>query len=196
MKSKQIGVLDVIVGPMFSGKSEELVRRLNRFHIAKIKTQVFNHSSDTRYSKKKIASHSHLKWTADFISDPNEILTKLKKNTKVVVIDEVQFFDKKLITVIEQILKTGRSIIVAGLDTNFRGEPFGIVPHLLAIADGQVLKLKSVCAVCRQWNATRTQRILENGDPAPYSDPLVKIGALDFYQARCTDHHMVPGKYN
>jgi thymidine kinase len=112
------------------------------------------------------------------------------------VIDEVQFFDKKLITVIEQILKTGRSIIVAGLDTNFRGEPFGIVPHLLAIADGQVLKLKSVCAVCRQWNATRTQRILENGDPAPYSDPLVKIGALDFYQARCTDHHMVPGKYN
>lgn len=192
MKSKSMGALDVIVGPMFSGKSEELVRRLHRFSIAKLKPQVFNHSSDTRYSKKKIASHSSQNWDAHFVADPNDILKKVKKNTDVVIIDEIQFFDEKILTVIETLLKNGKDVIVAGLDTNFRGEPFGIVPYLLAVADGQVLKLKAVCAICRKWNATRTQRILENGEAAPYSDPLIKVGAVDFYQARCREHHVVP----
>ncbi|HLL60338.1 MAG TPA: thymidine kinase [Candidatus Nitrosocosmicus sp.] len=194
MKSKEIGILDVIVGPMFSGKSEELVRRLHRFQIAKIKTKVFNHSSDVRYSKKQIASHSDLNWDANFVSKSEDILNHIKKSTDVVIIDEIQFFEDQIINVIESLLNKGINVIVAGLDTNFRGEPFGVVPWLLSVADGQVLKLRSVCAICRKWNATRTQRLLANGNPAPYSDPLIKIGALDFYQARCREHHVVPGK--
>ncbi len=188
-KEKNIGSLEVICGPMFSGKSEELVKRLHRFKIAGLKTLVFNHAIDKRYATNKIASHSKQKWQAISILKPKEILTYIKKRIDVVIVDEAQFFDESLIKVVNTLVKKGIKVIVAGLDTNFRGEPFIIIAHLLALADGGVVKLKAVCTVCKKWNATRSQRILKNGRPAPYNDPLIKVGAEDTYQARCLKHH-------
>ncbi len=189
------GSLHVVTGPMFSGKSEELVKRLRRYKIAKLHAQVFNHAIDTRYAVGKIASHSKQKWKAVGIMNPSEIWKHLHKKTDVVVIDEAQFFSSRLFPVVRDLTKKGIDVVVAGLDTDFRGEPFGQMPQFLAIADGDVIKLKAVCAVCRKWIATRTQRILSDGRPAPYKDPLIKVGAEDSYQARCRTHHEVPGKY-
>lgn len=195
MKKTVKGTLHVITGPMFSGKSEELVKRLRRYKIAGLKVQVFNHAIDIRYAVGKIASHSKQKWKAQSVKRSSEIGKLLHKRTKVVVIDEAQFFSLRLFPVVRNLTKRGVDVIVAGLDTDFRGEPFGPMPQILAIADGDVIKLKAVCAVCRKWNATRTQRLLANGKPAPYKDPLIKVGAADSYQARCRTHHIVPGKY-
>jgi thymidine kinase len=177
---------------MFSGKSEELVRRLRRYTIAGLNVQVFNHSIDQRYAKDHIASHSQELWKAHGVATCEEILKHVQVDTDVVVIDEAQFFPEEIADCINNLLEKDIIVIVAGLDTDFRGEPFGVMPMLLALADGDVIKLKAVCAVCKQWNATRTQRILENGDPAPYTDPLIKVGAKDSYQARCREHHEVP----
>ncbi len=186
--------LDIITGPMFSGKSEELVKRLRRFKIAGLSVKVFNHSIDDRYGKKKISSHAKDQWRAIPVPNSQELLNKVTCRTNVVVIDEAQFFDEGLFTIVEELLRREIIVIAAGLDTNFRGEPFGVMPQLLACADGEVLKLKAVCKICRKWNATRTQRLNGDGKPAPYSDPLVKVGALDSYQARCRKHHEVPGR--
>jgi len=185
------GVLDVIVGPMFSGKSEELMKRLRRFKIAGLKVMVFNHALDKRYATNKIASHSKQKWQAVSVQKPEEILKKIKKNVDVVIIDEVQFFSKTIIPVINQLITKNIHVVVAGADTDFRGDPFSSVPNLLALADGEVVKLKAVCTVCKKWNATRSQRLLANGQPAPRQDSLIKIGAGDCYQARCRKHHIV-----
>lgn len=184
--------LDVVCGPMFAGKSEELMKRLRRFKIAGLHVMVFNHALDKRYATNKIASHSKQKWQAVSITRATDILKKIHKNTEVIVIDEAQFFPKNLLNVVEKLLKRNIHIIIAGLDTNFRGEPFGLMPTFLALADGEVVKLRAVCAVCKRWNATRTQRLLSNGKPAPYKDSLIKIGAADSYQARCRKHHEVP----
>lgn len=189
------GQLHVITGPMFSGKSEELVKRLRRYKIAGLHVQVFNHAIDTRYAIGKIASHSKQKWKAKGITKPEELLAHLHKNTNVIVIDEAQFFSPRLVPVVRDLTKKGIEVIVAGLDTDFRGEPFGPMPQFLAIADGEVVKLKAICAVCRKWNATRTQRLLKTGKAAPYTEPLIKVGAADSYEARCRNHHNVPGKY-
>ena len=192
MKTKNtLGQLDVITGPMFSGKSEELVKKLRRFKIAGLNVMVFNHTLDKRYATNKIASHSKQKWQAISVQTPQEILEKIKKNTDVVIIDEVQFFSKAIVLVINQMIKKNIHVVVAGADTNFRGDPFGSVPALLALADGEVIKLKAVCTVCKKWNATRSQRLLTNGQPAPRQDPLIKIGGGDCYQARCRKHHIV-----
>lgn len=179
---------------MFSGKSEELVKRLRRFKIAGIGVLVCNHALDTRYASNKIASHSKQKWKAVSIQKPTEILTRIHKNTGVVIIDEAQFFDSSIVSVVQRLIDKGLTVIVAGLDTDFRGEPFGSIPQLLALADGDIVKLKAVCAICKKWNAVRTQRVLQNGKPAHYHAPLVQIGAVDSYQARCLQHHEVPGK--
>lgn len=191
-KNKSAGKLHVITGPMFAGKSEELIKRLRRYKISGAHVMIFNHALDVRYAKNEIASHSKQSWRATSITKARDIVKKIKKNTNVVVIDEAQFFDGDLIGVVNQLITTGKTVIAAGLDTNFRGESFGSMPELLALADGDVVKLKSVCAVCRKWNATRTQRILSDGSPAPYNDSLVKIGTTDSYQARCREHHEVP----
>lgn len=184
--------LDVICGPMFAGKSEELMKRLRRFKVAGLRVMVFNHALDQRYATNKIASHSKQKWKAVSITRAGDILKKIHKRTDVVIIDEAQFFPQSLIRVVKQLLARKMHVIVAGLDTNFRGDPFGSMPELLALADGEVVKLRAVCAVCKRWNATRTQRLLQNGKPASYRDPLIKIGAADSYEARCRKHHEVP----
>lgn len=192
MKQTKLGQLDVICGPMFSGKSEELIKRLQRFKIAGLNVKIFNHALDDRYAKNKIASHSKQTWKAQPVKKAYEILKKIDKNTNVVIIDEAQFFDARIVEVVVKLVKNGVHVIAAGLETSFRGEPFGSMPYLLAIADGEVIKLKAVCAVCKKWNATRTQRLLPDKSPAPYNDPLIKIGATDSYEARCLTHHEVP----
>lgn len=191
-RKKPAGKLHVVTGPMFSGKSEELIKRLHRYKISGLHVLIFNHALDIRYAKNKIASHSKQSWKAIPVAKARDILKKIKKNTNVVVIDEAQFFAGDLVMIVNKLIIMGKTVITAGLDTNFRGEPFGSLPELLALADGDVVKLKAVCTICKKWNATRTQRILSDGAPAPYHDPLVKIGATDSYQARCRDHHEVP----
>ncbi|MCR4329337.1 MAG: thymidine kinase [Candidatus Roizmanbacteria bacterium] len=183
--------LTVITGPMFSGKSEELVRHLRRYAIANIPAKVFNHALDIRYGKKKIISHSKESWDSIPIKTGAQILSQITADTKVVVIDEVQFFNEDVIMVISHMLYRNINVIAAGLDTDFRGEPFGPIGSLLCMAE-KIIKLKAVCSVCHEWNATRTQRLLNNGEPAPYTDPLIKVGALDSYQARCHSHHDLP----
>lgn len=194
MKKNKVGKLDVVTGPMFSGKSEELIKRLRRFKIAKLRIKIFNHALDVRYGTSKISSHSKQDWQAEGVSSAKEILRKVNGNTDVVVVDEAQFFDKGIVDIVNKLINKGKHVIVAGIETNFRGEIFGSMPELLALADGEVVKLRAVCAVCHKWIATRTQRLLPNKKPAHYSDPLVKIGAQDSYEARCRQHHEVPKK--
>ncbi|MBC7194409.1 MAG: thymidine kinase [Caldisericia bacterium] len=185
------GVIEVITGCMFSGKSEELIRRIKRARIAKQNVQVFKSTLDTRYDEKSIVSHSGAKVEAISIDHPEEIILKIEDSTQVVAIDEAQFFNDKIIYVIEFLADKGLRVIVAGLDTDFRGEPFGPMPYILARAE-KVDKLTAICVVCGE-EATRTQRII-NGKPASYYDPIIMVGASEKYEPRCRIHHIVPDK--
>lgn len=187
MKGK-IGKIEVVTGCMFSGKSEELIRRLKRAKIAKQNIQVFKPALDSRYSSVEIVSHTGDKIEAIPVSSSEEILNKVIRDTDVVGIDEAQFFDEGLVNVVQKLSKEGKRVIVAGLDMNFRGEPFGPMPILMAIAD-EVLKLHAICTICGE-EATMTQRLVD-GRPAKYDDPLIVIGASEKYEARCKKHHYV-----
>lgn len=184
----KIGKIEVVTGCMFSGKSEELIRRLKRAKIAKQTVQVFKPSIDDRFSSIEVVSHTGDKIEAIPVSESKEILGKVKKDTDVVGIDEAQFFDDNLILVARELAKKGKRVIIAGLDMDFRGEPFGPMPKLLAIAD-EILKLHAICIVCGE-EATMTQRLI-NGKPARYDDPVIMIGAAEKYEARCKAHHYV-----
>jgi thymidine kinase len=180
---------------MFSGKSEVLLGRLHRADIAGVKTHLFKPAIDDRYDgNNTVNSHSGLSRHATPIDCADEILNIVKPRVKVIGIDEAQFFDSQIVAVCEQLVLAGKRVIVAGLSLDFRGEPFGFIPTLIAIADEAVM-LKAICKICGEDvpNATRTQRIV-NGNPANYHDPLIKIGAKDSYEARCFFHHEVPGK--
>jgi len=183
------GTLEVITGSMFCGKTEELIRRLRRATIAKQKVQVFKPVIDTRYAYSKVMSHSGADYQAIPVSSSQEILDKLEPDVTVVGIDEAQFFDDAIVTVANQLADTGLRVIVTGLDTDFRGEPFGCMPFMTAKAD-KVDKLAAICMVCGEA-ATRTQRLV-NGKPANYHDPIVIVGASEMYEARCRRHHEVP----
>lgn len=182
------GRLEVITGCMFSGKSEELIRRLRRARIAQLSIQVFKPAIDNRFSIVEVVSHNGGKIEAIPVSCSREILEKLKKDVKVIGIDEGQFFDTEVIKIIRDLIKQNKIVIVAGLDMDFRGEPFGPMPELMAMAD-EVLKLHAICVICGD-DATMTQRII-NGKPAHYSDPTILIGAEEKYEARCRQHHEV-----
>lgn len=186
--TKSYGCIEVIVGPMYSGKSEELIRRVRRANIAKQKVQVFKHSVDDRYSKADVVSHCGNKVEAIPVKDTAELLGKLEKDTKVVAIDEVQFFENEITHTIEDLAERGMRVICAGLDMDFRGEPFGPIPRLVAVAE-KVDKINAICLVCGN-PATRTQRLI-NGKPAKYSDPIVLVGAQDSYEARCRNCHII-----
>lgn len=175
------GWIEVIVGCMFSGKSEEMIRRVKRAMIANQKAIVFKPEIDKRYSEDKIVSHNGIKLKAISVKDPNEIYSK-SQNFDVIAIDEAQFFDQKLIEVVEKLAEENKRIIIAGLDQDFRGEPFSIMPHLMAIADS-VDKLHAICVVCGAV-ATKSQRLIE-GKPAPYESPTIIVGAMETYQPRC-----------
>jgi thymidine kinase len=185
------GSIEVICGSMFCGKTEELIRRLKRSVIAKQNVQVFKPAIDNRYDEVKVTSHGGVMFDAIPISTAHEIMEKLDKNTTVVGIDEVQFLDSEIVSIVEQLAAKDIRVIIAGLDTDFRGEPFGCIPHLMAIAE-HVEKLQAICMDCGE-PACRTQRLV-NGKPANYNDPIVIVGASEMYEARCRKHHLVPGK--
>jgi thymidine kinase len=183
------GSVEIICGSMFSGKTEEMIRRLRRAVIAKQKVQVFKPVIDIRYNAQKVTSHAGLDFEAIPVKDSNEIIQKLDKDTTVVGIDEAQFLDDGIVEVIEKLADGGTRVLVTGLDMNFRGEPFGCIPTILSKAD-KVDKLQAICMVCGE-PATRTQRLV-NGKPARYDDPIVIVGAAEMYEARCRQHHEVP----
>lgn len=176
------GSLEVICGSMFSGKSEELIRRLRRAEFAKQKIMVFKHSLDDRKTIKHVISHNSTKIEALAIRDPQAILTHINSAVDVIGIDEVQFFDLSIINVILNLIESGKKILVAGLDLDFRGIPFGPMPTLMALAD-KTLKLKAICVTCGN-DAHFSQRIV-NGAPAKFNDPIILPGAEECYQARC-----------
>lgn len=188
MKHTQ-GSIEVICGSMFSGKTDELIRRLVRATIAKQKVQVFKPVIDIRYAVEKVASHTGSTFDAMPIENSADIRTKLEKDVTVVGIDEAQFFDVEVVKVAQELAARGIRVIVAGLDMDFRGEPFGSMPQLMAEAE-DVTKLHAICMVCG-GNASRTQRLV-NGKPARYNEPIVIVGASELYEARCRLHHEVP----
>lgn len=183
------GSIEVITGSMFCGKTEELIRRLRRAKIARQKIQVFKPSIDKRYSVEKVKSHSGSEFDAVPIDSVDLIYEKLNPDTTVVGLDEAQFFSDDVIRIVQNLSDNGIRVIVAGLDTDFRGEPFGPMPILMAKAE-RVDKLHAICMVCGEA-ASRTQRLV-NGMPAKYDDPVVIVGASEMYEARCREHHEVP----
>jgi thymidine kinase len=184
------GSIEVITGSMFSGKTDELIRRLRRATIARQKVQVFKPLIDNRYyGVEKVTSHAGSNYDAVPIQTSVEIFERLEPDTTVVAIDEAQFFDNQITWVVQDLANRGLRVIVAGLDTDFRGEPFGPMPVLMAQAES-VDKLQAICMVCGE-PATRTQRLV-NGKPARYDDPVVIVGAAELYEARCRMHHEVP----
>ena len=183
------GSIEVVCGSMFSGKTEELIRRLVRATIAKQKVQVFKPSIDIRYTEEKVASHAGSTFEAIPVEKAADIRGKLEKDTTVVGIDEAQFFDAEVVEIAKELAERDIRVIVAGLDMDFRGEPFGSMPALMAEAE-DVLKLHAICMVCGN-NASRTQRLV-NGSPARYDDSVVIVGAAELYEARCRKHHEVP----
>ena len=182
------GWIEVIAGPMYSGKSEELIRRVRRVKIAKQKVQVFKPEIDNRYSKDDVVSHCGEKEEAIAVKNSTQILELIDEDVEVVAIDEAQFFDEGIVKVVCDIADKHKRVICAGLDMDFKGEPFGSMPDLMAIAEF-VDKIQAVCMKCGR-PATRTQRLI-NGQPAKYDDPIVLVGAKESYEARCRKCHEV-----
>jgi thymidine kinase len=176
---------------MFSGKTEELIRRVRRARIAKQKVQVFKPAMDQRYYAEQVSSHNGLRWQAVAVGNAHQILEHLESDTTVVAVDEAQFFDWELSEVCNQLARQGKRIILAGLDVDFRGEPFGPMPLLMAEAE-EVTKLQAICVVCGA-PASRTQRLID-ARPAAYDDPIILVGGSESYEARCRHCHEVPGK--
>ena len=183
------GSIEVICGSMFSGKTDELIRRLVRATIAKQKVQVFKPAIDVRYAVEKVTSHAGSDYDAIPVEKAAEIREKIEPDSTVVGIDEAQFFDPEVVQVAEELATRGIRVLVAGLDTDFRGEPFGPMPVLMSMAE-HVDKLHAICMVCGD-DASRTQRLV-NGKPARFDDPVVIVGASEMYEARCREHHEVP----
>jgi thymidine kinase len=183
------GSIEVICGSMFSGKTDELIRRLVRAKIARQHVQVFKPAIDLRFAAEKVKSHAGADFDAVPIEKAVEILQKLAPDTTVVGIDEAQFFDPGIIEVVQELAERGVRVLVAGLDMDFRGEPFGSMPTLLSKAE-RVDKLHAICMVCGD-EASRTQRLV-NGQPARFDEPIVIVGAAEMYEARCRAHHEVP----
>jgi thymidine kinase len=173
---------------MFSGKTEELIRRVRRAIIAKQKVQVFKPAIDDRFDIQQVTSHNGMGVDAFPVVDSVEILPLLESDTTVVAIDEIQFFDNGVIDVCETLAEQGKRVICAGLDMDFRGEPFGPMPQILARAE-DVSKLHAICVICGD-EASRTQRLIDGG-PAAYDDPVVLVGAAEVYEARCRECHEV-----
>ena len=170
------GWVEVIVGSMFSGKSEELIRRLNRARIARQKVQVFKPAIDARYSVEEIASHSGQKHLSRPVTSSEELMSQIRPETQVVGIDEGQFFDSGLVAVVNELADSGKRVIVAGLDQDYTGKPFEPMPQLLSIAEF-ITKTHAICVKCGS-TANYSQRTVE-------SDERVEVGASDKYEARC-----------
>jgi thymidine kinase len=185
------GRIEVICGSMFSGKSEELIRRIRRAQIARQRVAVFKPALDDRYDRRQVASHDGSRMEAIAVRESAEIPGRLPEGTTVAAIDEAQFLDDGIATVAQALAGSGVRVIIAGLDMDFRGEPFGAMPRLMALAE-TVDKLQAICMVCGA-PASRTQRLVD-GRPAAYTDPIILIGAQEAYEARCRTHHVIPGR--
>ena len=187
------GRIELICGSMFSGKTEELIRRLRRAKIARQQVQVFKPVIDDRYHVERVMSHNGLDYEARPVASAEDILAVIDPATTVVAIDEVQFFDPAIVAICESLAEQGKRVICAGLDTDFRGVPFGPIPDLLARAE-QVDKLHAICVVCGE-KASRTQRLIEKR-PAAFDDPVVLVGTAEVYEARCRQCHKVLPQQN
>ncbi|HHU19001.1 MAG TPA: thymidine kinase [Bacilli bacterium] len=185
------GSIELICGSMFSGKSEELIRRIRRAKYGNQNIIVFKPAIDNRYSKETIMTHNGNSINAHPVKSLTDIIEKLTPTIDVVGIDEVQFFEKEIVDLVSQLADQGYRVILAGLDTNFRGEPFGVMPELMALSES-VTKLNAICPQCGA-DASRTQRLID-GKPANYDDPIIKIGAAESYEPRCRKCHQVPNK--
>lgn len=184
------GWLEVITGVMFSGKSEEMIRRVRRALIARRRVQVFKSALDDRYHGiGHVSSHDGSGVDAVPVRRSLEVAELVHPDTQVIAIDEVQFLDEGIVDVVTALADRGARVIVAGIDMDFRGEPFGPMPHILALAE-QVDKLHAICMQCGA-SATRNQRLV-NGEPAPYESPVVQVGGHESYEARCRRCHQVP----
>lgn len=189
-KQYKEGWIEVITGCMFAGKTEELIRRINVLQFAKKKIVVFKPAIDDRYSTDKVVSHCGTSVDSYAVTSSKQIL-ELAGDADVIAIDEVQFFDEGVVDVCNYFADHGKRVMCAGLDMDFRGEPFSLMPLLMTHAEF-VTKLTAVCTKCGA-PATRSQRLV-NGEPAKYDDPIILVGASESYEARCRHCHDVPGK--
>lgn len=188
----QSGWLEVICGSMFSGKSEELIRRVRRATYGNLSVRVFKPIIDDRYSDESVVSHNGTSIIARSVKNSDKILEHLQlHHIDVVGIDEVQFFDDNIVSVANELANKGIRVIAAGLDTDFRGEPFGPMPRMMAQSES-ISKLNAICPICGS-PANRTQRLID-GKPASFNDPVILVGASESYEPRCRHHHEVPGK--
>jgi thymidine kinase len=184
------GWIEVVCGVMFSGKSEELIRRVRRALIAKKRVQVFKSHLDERYSGLyHVSSHDGRTVQAVPVDSPEQIARELLPETQVVAIDEAQFLPVGIVDLATALATRGLRVILAGTDTDFRGEPFGPMPQLLAVAE-QVDKLHAICVLCGN-PASRNQRLID-GRPARYDSPVIMVGSAESYEARCRSCHSVP----
>ncbi len=186
------GWIELVCGSMFSGKTEELLRRVRRSEIARRQVLLFKPQLDHRYGVERVASHNGVaREDVIVVESANDILNYITPDVQVVAIDEVQFFDWTIADVCAALANAGRRVIAAGLDQDFRGEPFGPMPLLLALAE-HVDKLHAICVICG-GEASRTQRLID-GSPARYDDPIIFVGGSESYEARCRSCHQVPGR--
>jgi thymidine kinase len=184
------GWIEVIAGVMFSGKSEELMRRVRRATIARKRVQVFKSHLDDRYAGLwAISSHDQRTLEAVPVDSSQQVLLRLDPTAQVVAFDEAQFLDAGIVNIVTALAGRGRRVICAGTDTDFRGEPFGAMPQLMAVAE-VVDKLHAICVHCGS-PASRNQRLID-GKPAPWESPTIMVGAADSYEARCRACHVVP----
>lgn len=187
----QDGYVEVISGCMFAGKTEELLRRIRVLSYGKQKIQLFKPLIDNRYEEDMVVSHNGTKHQSIQIQNAKDILNYIDEDSEIVAIDEVQFFDKDIVKVVDKLADNGIRVMVAGLDLDFRGEPFGVMPELITKAEF-VVKLTAVCTKCGA-PGTRSQRNI-NGQPADYYDPVIMVGASESYEAVCRHCHKVPNK--
>jgi thymidine kinase len=187
--AQKTGSLIVVTGSMFSGKTEELIRRVRRALYVRRSVQVFKHSIDTRSGRTEIRSHNGVPHEATAVSTSEELIQKVDETTDVVAIEEAQFFDEGIVEACRDLADAGYEVVAAGLDMDFRGEPFGPMPRLLAEAD-EVVKLRAICARCGR-DASRSQRLID-AKPAPVFAPTILVGAEESYEARCRQCHEVP----
>ena len=184
------GWIEVVAGVMFSGKSEELMRRVRRAMIARKRVQVFKSHLDARYAGVyAVSSHDQRTVAAIPVDSAAQLAQRVDPTAQVVAVDEAQFLDEGIVRVATELAERGRRVILAGIDTDFRGEPFGAMPALMAVAE-VVDKLHAICVLCGA-PASRNQRLI-GGRPAPYDSPTIMVGAADSYEARCRACHQVP----
>ena len=184
------GWIELVCGSMFSGKTEELLRRIRRAEIARKRLQVFKPRMDDRYGMVRVASHDGVAHeNVVVVEKAVEILAHVAPDTEVVAIDEIQFYDWAIADVCTTLAYRGMRVIGAGLDQDFRGEPFGPMPLLLALAE-RIDKLHAICVICGA-SASRTQRLID-GRPANYHDPIILVGGSESYEARCRHCHQIP----